>query len=147
MPAKSLPATRRRIAAWQARFLESLRETPNVSVACKSAGRSRMQAYRARGEDPQFAADWKATLDASVDELEARAFQIALEGRDSNLLQFLLRAHRPETYQREPRRESAEGQRELAAQATVTHIHITNLPWRKGDAALTYEVVDVVDPR
>ena len=102
---------------------------------------SRQQAYRVRSECPQFKADWKAALDASVDELEARAFQIALEGRDSNLLQYMLRAHRPETY-REPRRESAEGGRELAAAAT-THIHMSNSLWRKGDLAISYEVIEV----
>lgn len=89
--------TAKRVVRWQDRFLESLREHPNVTVACRAARISRQQAYRARGDDPQFAADWQEALDKSVDELEARAFQIAMEG-DTNLLQFILRAHRPETY-------------------------------------------------
>ncbi len=94
----------KRIVRWQTLFLESLRETPNVSLACASCGISRQQAYRVRGDDPQFAALWQEALDKSVDELEQRAFQIAMEG-DTNLLQFILRAHRPETYRETQRHE------------------------------------------
>ncbi len=89
--------TSKRIERWQQRFLDSLRAVPNVTLACVSCGISRQQAYRVRAEDSVFAAEWQESLDKSIDELEARAFQIAMEG-DTNLLQFILRAHRPETY-------------------------------------------------
>ncbi len=69
----------KRIVRWQQAFLDSLLSTPNVTVACRAAQISRQQAYRVRGDDPQFAALWQEALDKSVDELEQRAFQIAME--------------------------------------------------------------------
>jgi hypothetical protein len=86
-----------RVRRWQSRFLRSLRTTPNVTIACRAAGVSRQSAYRSRGDDPAFAERWMAALDASVDALETKAFALALQG-DPQLLQFMLRAHRGETY-------------------------------------------------
>ncbi len=105
------PGTVRRIERWQERFLKSLRETPNVTAACAAAGVSRQTAYRTRAEDSVFAEKWQDALDLAMDALEARAFEIAMEG-DTNLLQFMLRAHRPETYKETQRREltGADGQ-------------------------------------
>ncbi len=100
--------TSKRIVRWQQTFLDSMLSTPNVTVACRAAQISRQQAYRVRGDDPQFAALWQEALDKSVDELEQRAFQIAMEG-DTNLLQFILRAHRPETYRETQRHEHEVG--------------------------------------
>ncbi len=103
---KKLPAngTAKRIARWQRRFLESLRATPNVKAACAAAGVSRQTAYRTRDGDSEFREAWQSALDASVDELEARAFQFALEG-DSRLVEFMLKSHRPAVYRETQRHE------------------------------------------
>jgi hypothetical protein len=57
----------------------------------------RRTVYRLRESDQQFADEWKAAIQASVDELEHKAFQLALDG-DSNLITFMLRCHKPEVY-------------------------------------------------
>lgn len=98
------PGTAKRIARWKKRFLESLRLTPCVKAACAAAGVSRATAYVARESDSDFAEAWQSALDASVDELEARAFQLALEG-DSRLVEFMLKSHRPNVYKDTTRHE------------------------------------------
>jgi len=87
----------RGLTKWQQKFLRVLRETPSVKAACSSAGVSRQTAYRNRANDTAFAELWQDALDASVDQLEAVAFKLAAEG-DANLIQFLLRCHRPQVY-------------------------------------------------
>jgi hypothetical protein len=83
-----------RVKRWRQRFLRTLRKCPNVKAACSAANVSRQTAYRNRHDDAEFAAAWQDALDASVDELEARAFQLALGG-DSRLVEFMLKSHRP----------------------------------------------------
>jgi hypothetical protein len=89
---------------WRARFLRALRETPSVKHACLAAGIDRATAYRHRIEDDEFAAKWEDAIQASVDDLEHKAFQMALAG-DSNLITFLLRCHKPEVYRDTQRHE------------------------------------------
>ena len=78
-----------RIVRWKKRFLRSLRSLPNVKVACKAAGIAKNTAYQARKDDLAFASDWQLALDGAIDELEAVAFQKAMDG-DPTLLTFLL---------------------------------------------------------
>lgn len=82
---------------WQRKFLQVLRQTPDVKSACRVARVARSTAYRRREADEAFRQQWDDALAASVDELEAVAFRIARDG-DANLIQFLLRCHRPEIY-------------------------------------------------
>jgi acyl-CoA thioesterase len=89
------PRARTRIWQWQSRFLQALRKTPSVSVACKAAGISRDTAYTHRLKDEAFASAWLSALGASVDELETKAFELAMAG-DSTLITFMLRCHKPE---------------------------------------------------
>lgn len=100
---------------WTPVFLECLRDTANVRLACTRAGVSREAAYRLRERDPAFAAAWQDALDDACDLLEARAREWATIGveeevwhqgqiagktrkADSAMLRFLLQAHRPELY-------------------------------------------------
>lgn len=101
---KVAPGTANRVARWQKRFLESLRAIPNVKAACAAAGVSRQTAYRTRDSDSAFRDEWQSALDASVDELEAAAFKMALEG-DSRLVEFMLKSHRPAIYRETQRHE------------------------------------------
>ena len=100
----------KRIAKWQETFLRALSQTPSVKHACQSAGINRTTAYEHRKKDPAFAQRWADALGHSIDDLEARAFKIALEGNDavaSGLIQWLLRCHRPERYRETSRSEIA----------------------------------------
>lgn len=79
-------------------FLASLRKSPNISKACKSAfDIPRQTVYAWRESDTEFARIWDEILDAAVDELESVAHQRALTESDT-LMIFLLKAHRPEKY-------------------------------------------------
>ena len=89
---------------WKKIFLQALATTPSVKSACAAAGVSRMTAYRHRDVDTDFARDWQSAIRHSVDDLEAVAFKLAVEG-DAGLIQFLLRCHRPEIYKDTSRRE------------------------------------------
>ena len=86
-----------RLARWQAAFLQALRKAPNVTHACRVARVSRFTAYKFREADAAFAAKWEEALSASVDRCEEKAFDMAWKG-DSQLLQFILKAHRPSIY-------------------------------------------------
>ncbi len=90
-------ARARDTARWRAKFLRALRQVPSVKHACMVAKIDRATVYRHRELDEQFAEEWRAAIQASVDELEHKAFQMALDG-DSNLITFMLRCHKPEVY-------------------------------------------------
>jgi hypothetical protein len=97
----SARARARRIAKWQGKFITALSKLPSVKHACKSAGISRRTAYDYRESDALFAKRWAEALEHSVDDLEAKAFKLALEGEDqvaASLVQWLLRCHRPNPY-------------------------------------------------
>ena len=87
----------RRLARWHAKFLQALRRNPNVAMACRAAGGNRTTAYRHRDGNEAFAVSWQNALDESVDKVEATAFRLAGEG-DSQLIQFILKSHRPAVY-------------------------------------------------
>lgn len=82
---------------WHATFLKALRRNPNVTAACRAAGVNRTTAYRHRDDDESFVAKWNEALDQSVDEVEEKAFRIAKDG-DNQMIQFVLKAFRPERY-------------------------------------------------
>jgi hypothetical protein len=82
---------------WRAKFLRALREVPSIKHACMVAKIDRATVYRHREQDEQFAEQWRDAIQASVDELEHKAFQMALDG-DPSLVTFMLRSHKPEVY-------------------------------------------------
>ena len=89
--------TRARVKKWQARFLAALAKAPSVSHAAKAPGVHRSTCYAVRDSDPHFAKAWEQSLETAVDGLVVAAFRRALRGSDT-LLTFLLRCHRPATY-------------------------------------------------
>ena len=94
-------AVAKRVARWQKKFIAELSKRPSVKHACQVANIARARAYEARKEDPEFAERWQQAIDASVDQVEARAFKLALEGEDNvaaNLMMFLLKAHKRGVY-------------------------------------------------
>jgi hypothetical protein len=66
---------RRRRTAFTAerrqKFLDALAYSCNATAAAEHAGVAVTTPYRHRGEDPEFAAAWRAALDAGYDRLEA----------------------------------------------------------------------------
>lgn len=79
----------------RATFLEHLKTSPNVTAAAEAAGVTRQCAYKWRDANEDFAAAWEDALEASVDRLEAKAFERAEAGLSDRLAEILLKAHRP----------------------------------------------------
>lgn len=69
----------------RAEFLETLRETCNVTLAARAAGISRMRAYQVREAEPDFAKLWDAALQEGMDILEHEAHRRAFRGTDKPL--------------------------------------------------------------
>ena len=96
-------------------FLHFLGRSGSVTFAAQQSKLDRRTVYRLRANDAQFAARWDEALNLGIDRLQDDAMQRALNGTerhlwrngkqvgsvlqyDNKLLQFLLRAHRPEIY-------------------------------------------------
>ena len=96
-------------------FLHYLGRSGSVTYAASRAGLERRTLYRRKARDEQFAAQWDEALNLGIDRLQDDAMQRALNGTerplfrngrqvgsmqqyDNRLLQFLLRAHRPDIY-------------------------------------------------
>ena len=98
-------------------FLDELAETGAVAIAAERAGVHRSTLYDLRRRNKDFAARWDVALQLGLDRLQDYAVVRATVGEetpvwkagrqvgsvrrpDSRLLQFLLKAHRPEVYAR-----------------------------------------------
>ncbi len=96
-------------------FFHHLGRTGSVTVAARRAQLRRSSLYERRQNDDEFAERWSRALDLGVERLQDNAMNRAMNGTekpvwrngrqvgsvrqfDNKLLQFLLRAHRPEVY-------------------------------------------------
>ena len=96
-------------------FLTHLAAKGSVTYAANRSGIDRRVLYRLKTADEAFGARWDEALQLGVERLQDDAMRRALEGTaqpvwrggkqvgsvkqfDNRLLQFLLKAHRPETY-------------------------------------------------
>lgn len=110
----------------KAAFLDTLRETANVTVAARSVGISPATVYKHRRDDALFAERWDEAINEAVDMLEAEAHRRAFQGTEEPvfyqgcevgyvrkysdpLTMFLLKAHRPDKY-----RERSEVKQEIS---------------------------------
>ncbi len=101
---------------WKPVFLETLRQTCNVTSAARTAGINRVYAYTARARSKTFAAEWHEAIEEGIDMLALEARRRAVHGVEKPicyrgevvgmtkkysdiLLIFLLKAHCPEMYQ------------------------------------------------
>lgn len=99
----------------RAKFLELLREEPNIKRAAEAIGVSRGRLYELREEDPGFDAAWREALEDGADVLESEAWRRAVHGirepvfyqgqevgavtrYSDQLLTLLLKAHRKEKF-------------------------------------------------
>ncbi|HYC94212.1 MAG TPA: hypothetical protein VEB39_00775 [Sphingomicrobium sp.] len=79
-------------------FLHHLGRTGSVSYAAGRLGLARNTLYALRARDAAFATRWQDAVDRAAASREgARQPHSALQ-YDNRLLQFLLRAHRPDVY-------------------------------------------------
>ncbi len=116
----------RRNSGWRETFIEKLRESGNVRLACREAGVARTAPYKIRKRSKRFAAAWDDALEEACDALEAEARRRAVEGveipvyfqgevvghltkHSDQLLIFLLKAHRPEKFHESMKIEAAAG--------------------------------------
>ena len=100
---------------WKPLFLETLRETANVSRSAKIAGVSRKTAYKHRETSETFRDAWDDAIEEGLDYLEEEARRRAFEGTQKPVYQrgelvghvrefsdtltiFLLKGRRPEVY-------------------------------------------------
>ncbi len=115
VPERGEPPQRGPGVATLRNFLHFLGQSGSVTYAAARAGIERRTLYRRRAADEAFAARWDEALQLGIDRLQDNAMQRALNGTerplfrngrrvgsmqqyDNKLLQFLLRAHRPEVY-------------------------------------------------
>jgi len=70
---------------WKKIFLEHLRESPIISHAAKAAGISRINAWRNRKSDPDFAAEWDDAIQEGIDKAEAEAYRRAVKGYEQDV--------------------------------------------------------------
>lgn len=68
------------------KFLESLRIDPNVSLACDNAVISRDTAYKWRGSDKQFAADWDTAIERTRDVARSSIYRRGILGWDEKVV-------------------------------------------------------------
>ena len=68
-------------------FLDVLRETANISQACKVADVTRGVIYRERERDPQFAMDWETAIEEACDKLLGEMWRRGVEGVEEPLYQ------------------------------------------------------------
>lgn len=121
MPDRTPARARGRAAIAPARlddFLLNLAETADVTVAAERTGLRRSTVYKLRKTAPAFAARWDEALYLGTERLQDKAMRHALQGverpvwhagqqvgtatqHDHRLLQFLLKSHRPEIYDRQ----------------------------------------------
>jgi hypothetical protein len=82
---------------WKKTYLKQLRKCGNITQSAKAANISRMAVYKAKKASTVFAREWEDALEEAVDSLEQEAWKRAKDSSDK-LLQFLLKAHRPDKY-------------------------------------------------
>ncbi len=98
-----------------AKFFRELSRSGSVTLASERSGIRRYTLYRMRAQDETFAKRWDRHLSLGIDRLQDDALRRAVDGverpvwrggtkvgtvqqYDNRLLQFLLRAHRPDIY-------------------------------------------------
>jgi hypothetical protein len=95
--ARSRARPRKARRDWRPVFLKGFQNAGTVTGGCEAAKINPTTAYRARQRDEAFALKW-ADIESGVTlHLESRAVELALAG-EVRLIEFLLRARRPEMY-------------------------------------------------
>jgi hypothetical protein len=80
-------------------FLDALELGSSEAIAAQIAGAKLRNFRKWRSEDPDFAEDWADAVEAGTDYLEDEAVKRAVKKSDP-LMMFMLKARRPEKYDR-----------------------------------------------
>lgn len=105
------------------KFLECLRELPNVSLAARQCGFTGAGAfYIKRKEDPEFAEAWGEALQTGVELLEAEAMKRA-QNKSDLLMMFLLKGNMPEKY-KERQDITSGGEKIEMSPITMVEVHL-----------------------
>ena len=96
--APTMTASERRNAKARETFIEVLRQSCNVTAACRASKIPRSTAYYWRNELPGFAKAWEDAEEEAGDTLEQVAWERATTGNSDRMLEILLKGHRPEKY-------------------------------------------------
>lgn len=100
---------------WKVRFIDALKTTGNVLASCRHASVHRSWAYTVRARDPKFFEEWENAIQESCDLMILEAQRRGMKGTkepvyylgkkigevtkySDNLLMFLIKGIRPETY-------------------------------------------------
>lgn len=110
---------------WMQRFVDTLRDTPVIAMACKSAGVSRVTAYDWRERDEDFRKEWDAALEDGWDGVEDVALRMA-KGGSERLVEFLLRGNKAKTY-RETHKLEVEHSLEAGTLAVLQEVRTARL--------------------
>lgn len=94
---RPLKHTPKKNEAYEAKFLDLLANSGNVTLSAKGANVTRVVVYDRRRVDPVFAAKWDDALAEALELLEATAWQRARKQSDL-LLIFLLKSYKPERF-------------------------------------------------
>lgn len=99
-----------RTGRWVPAFLEALKRTMNVRVACEQAGVGYSTVYRRKARHKKFSRAWDRAVDQAVDALELQAYKLAMgskgdpdkgvepEPASERMIIFLLTKRRPKVY-------------------------------------------------
>jgi hypothetical protein len=82
----------------QGRFLRAFRQTGSITKAAEIAGISRSTHYDWLEDDKKYPDKFKAAVELAGTILEEKAFKLALEDEDRQVLMFLLKNLMPERY-------------------------------------------------
>lgn len=94
---KTTPSARKRRRDWRAKFIAALESEGTVLSAARVAGVNRSTVYRERQANEEFALAWADAEEAVTEGLERKAAELAMAG-EVRLIEFLLKARRPERY-------------------------------------------------
>lgn len=85
---------------WAPLFLQAYEVSMNWAASAKAAGVSRHMATQRYNSDAEFAAAVDEAKEMALDALELTQLERAKKGKSDRMAEFLLRAHRPEVYDR-----------------------------------------------
>jgi hypothetical protein len=85
-------------AVWRPQFLRAFAISMNWSASAQAAGITRQTAKAAYANAPEFRKAVDEAQQAAIDSLELTAIQRATTGASDRMLEFMLRSHKPETY-------------------------------------------------
>ena len=89
-------------------FIAARQLGATISQAARVAGVGERTVYDWRARDPDFAKAWDIGPGYLIESIEAETFRSALDG-DRQLRMFLLKAHKPSTYNQRPQQPKPSG--------------------------------------